>query len=86
MQQISKLLWCLGDGQLWLFRGEFSYPSGEQFSYYEYLWVLHLATETWEQAQVCFSACSELGRSLMFVWKTHAEQLLSLVHCSWAGL
>lgn len=36
-------------GQLWVFGGEFASPSGEQFYHYKDLWVLHLATKTWEQ-------------------------------------
>ncbi|KAL9839262.1 kelch domain-containing protein 4 isoform 2-T2 [Geothlypis trichas] len=36
-------------GQLWIFGGEFASPNGEQFYHYRDLWVLHLATKTWEQ-------------------------------------
>uniref|UniRef100_A0A8C5IKL0 Kelch domain containing 4 n=1 Tax=Junco hyemalis TaxID=40217 RepID=A0A8C5IKL0_JUNHY len=36
-------------GQLWIFGGEFASPNGEQFYHYKDLWVLHLATKTWEQ-------------------------------------
>ncbi|CAO2609676.1 Kelch domain-containing protein 4 [Lemmus lemmus] len=36
-------------GQLWVFGGEFASPDGEQFYHYKDLWVLHLATKTWEQ-------------------------------------
>lgn len=36
-------------GQLWVFGGEFASPNGEQFYHYKDLWVLHLATKTWEQ-------------------------------------
>ncbi|XP_010716506.1 kelch domain-containing protein 4 isoform X2 [Meleagris gallopavo] len=36
-------------GQLWVFGGEFASPSGEQFYHYKDLWVLHLASKTWEQ-------------------------------------
>ncbi|CAJ1057528.1 PREDICTED: kelch domain-containing protein 4 [Xyrichtys novacula] len=35
-------------GQLWVFGGEFASPNGEQFYHYKDLWVLHLATHTWE--------------------------------------
>ncbi|KAM9377321.1 kelch domain-containing protein 4 [Pholidichthys leucotaenia] len=35
-------------GQLWIFGGEFASPNGEQFYHYKDLWVLHLATLTWE--------------------------------------
>ncbi|XP_078005521.1 kelch domain-containing protein 4 isoform X4 [Phascolarctos cinereus] len=38
-----------GGGQLWVFGGEFASPDGEQFYHYKDLWVLHLATRTWEQ-------------------------------------
>ncbi|CAH7051553.1 Klhdc4 [Phodopus roborovskii] len=38
-----------GGGQLWVFGGEFASPDGEQFYHYKDLWVLHLATKTWEQ-------------------------------------
>ncbi|XP_061679168.1 kelch domain-containing protein 4 isoform X1 [Syngnathoides biaculeatus] len=37
-----------GGGQLWVFGGEFASPNGEQFYHYRDLWVLHLATNTWE--------------------------------------
>ncbi|XP_068595594.1 kelch domain-containing protein 4 [Brachionichthys hirsutus] len=37
-----------GGGQLWVFGGEFASPNGEQFYHYRDLWVLHLATHTWE--------------------------------------
>nr|XP_019960447.1 PREDICTED: kelch domain-containing protein 4 [Paralichthys olivaceus] len=37
-----------GGGQLWVFGGEFGSPNGEQFYHYKDLWVLHLATHTWE--------------------------------------
>ncbi|XP_049578194.1 kelch domain-containing protein 4 isoform X1 [Syngnathus scovelli] len=37
-----------GGGQLWVFGGEFASPNGEQFYHYKDLWVLHLATCTWE--------------------------------------
>ncbi|KAM6223821.1 kelch domain-containing protein 4 [Rhynchocyon petersi] len=40
-----------GGGQLWVFGGEFASPSGEQFYHYRDLWVLHLATKTWEQVR-----------------------------------
>lgn len=38
-----------GGGQLWVFGGEFASPNGEQFYHYKDLWVLHLATHTWEK-------------------------------------
>uniref|UniRef100_A0A667YXY8 Kelch domain containing 4 n=1 Tax=Myripristis murdjan TaxID=586833 RepID=A0A667YXY8_9TELE len=41
-----------GGGQLWLFGGEFASPDGEQFYHYKDLWVLHLATHTWENIKV----------------------------------
>ncbi|XP_051916843.1 kelch domain-containing protein 4 isoform X1 [Hippocampus zosterae] len=37
-----------GGGQLWVFGGEFASPNGDQFYHYKDLWVLHLATHTWE--------------------------------------
>uniref|UniRef100_A0A8C3YH69 Kelch domain containing 4 n=1 Tax=Catagonus wagneri TaxID=51154 RepID=A0A8C3YH69_9CETA len=40
-----------GGGQLWVFGGEFASPDGEQFYHYKDLWVLHLATKTWEQVR-----------------------------------
>uniref|UniRef100_A0A8C8ZEM7 Kelch domain containing 4 n=2 Tax=Prolemur simus TaxID=1328070 RepID=A0A8C8ZEM7_PROSS len=40
-----------GGGQLWVFGGEFASPDGEQFYHYRDLWVLHLATKTWEQVK-----------------------------------
>ncbi|XP_034282484.1 kelch domain-containing protein 4 isoform X1 [Pantherophis guttatus] len=40
-----------GGGQLWLFGGEFASPDGEQFYHYKDLWVLHLASRTWEQVK-----------------------------------
>uniref|UniRef100_A0A2K5S2U4 Kelch domain containing 4 n=1 Tax=Cebus imitator TaxID=2715852 RepID=A0A2K5S2U4_CEBIM len=40
-----------GGGQLWVFGGEFASPNGEQFYHYKDLWVLHLATKTWEQVK-----------------------------------
>ncbi|KAF5914979.1 hypothetical protein HPG69_016268 [Diceros bicornis minor] len=41
-----------GGGQLWIFGGEFASPDGEQFYHYKDLWVLHLATKTWEQVRL----------------------------------
>eukprot|EP00069_Balaena_mysticetus_P005956 bmy_18287T0 len=41
-----------GGGQLWIFGGEFASPDGEQFYHYRDLWVLHLATKTWEQVSI----------------------------------
>ncbi|XP_037672356.1 kelch domain-containing protein 4 isoform X2 [Choloepus didactylus] len=40
-----------GGGQLWVFGGEFASPDGERFHHYRDLWVLHLATKTWEQVR-----------------------------------
>uniref|UniRef100_A0A3P8WB97 Kelch domain containing 4 n=1 Tax=Cynoglossus semilaevis TaxID=244447 RepID=A0A3P8WB97_CYNSE len=40
-----------GGGQLWVFGGEFASPNGEQFYHYKDLWVLHLATNTWENVK-----------------------------------
>ncbi|KAM4833961.1 kelch domain-containing protein 4 isoform 2-T3 [Thomomys bottae] len=57
-----------GGGQLWLFGGEFASPDGEQFYHYKDLWVLHLATRTWEQVR---SPGGPSGRSghRMVAWK-----------------
>nr|XP_011751701.1 kelch domain-containing protein 4 [Macaca nemestrina] len=57
-----------GGGQLWVFGGEFASPSGEQFYHYKDLWVLHLATKTWEQIK---STGGPSGRSghRMVAWK-----------------
>ncbi|XP_053304283.1 kelch domain-containing protein 4 [Spea bombifrons] len=49
-----------GGGQLWVFGGEFASPDGEQFYHYKDLWVLHLATKTWENIK---SAGGPSGRS-----------------------
>ncbi|XP_033075156.1 kelch domain-containing protein 4 isoform X1 [Trachypithecus francoisi] len=57
-----------GGGQLWVFGGEFASPNGEQFYHYKDLWVLHLATKTWEQVK---STGGPSGRSghRMVAWK-----------------
>ncbi|XP_006888923.1 PREDICTED: kelch domain-containing protein 4 [Elephantulus edwardii] len=57
-----------GGGQLWVFGGEFASPNGEQFYHYKDLWVLHLATKTWEQIR---STGGPSGRSghRMVAWK-----------------
>uniref|UniRef100_A0A8B9XA13 Kelch domain containing 4 n=1 Tax=Bos mutus grunniens TaxID=30521 RepID=A0A8B9XA13_BOSMU len=57
-----------GGGQLWIFGGEFASPDGEQFYHYKDLWVLHLATKTWEQVR---SPGGPSGRSghRMVAWK-----------------
>ncbi|XP_015863950.1 kelch domain-containing protein 4 isoform X2 [Peromyscus maniculatus bairdii] len=57
-----------GGGQLWIFGGEFASPDGEQFYHYKDLWVLHLATKTWEQIR---STGGPSGRSghRMVAWK-----------------
>ncbi|MEQ2306524.1 kelch domain containing 4 [Ameca splendens] len=47
-------------GQLWVFGGEFASPNGEQFYHYKDLWVLHLATHTWENIK---APGGPLGRS-----------------------
>ncbi|KAK2841873.1 hypothetical protein Q5P01_012073 [Channa striata] len=43
-----------GGGQLWVFGGEFASPNGEQFYHYKDLWVLHLATHTWENIKYVY--------------------------------
>ncbi|XP_024591300.1 kelch domain-containing protein 4 isoform X1 [Neophocaena asiaeorientalis asiaeorientalis] len=57
-----------GGGQLWIFGGEFASPDGEHFYHYRDLWVLHLATRTWEQVR---SPGGPSGRSghRMVAWK-----------------
>uniref|UniRef100_A0A9L0RBJ9 Kelch domain containing 4 n=1 Tax=Equus caballus TaxID=9796 RepID=A0A9L0RBJ9_HORSE len=57
-----------GGGQVWIFGGEFASPDGEQFYHYKDLWVLHLATRTWEQVR---SPGGPSGRSghRMVAWK-----------------
>lgn len=40
-----------GEGQMFVFGGEFTSPSGEQFHHYKDLWVLHLGEMKWEQIQ-----------------------------------
>ncbi|XP_053410495.1 kelch domain-containing protein 4 isoform X1 [Nycticebus coucang] len=57
-------------GQLWIFGGEFASPDGEQFYHYKDLWVLHLATKSWEQVK---STGGPSGRSghRMVAWKRH---------------
>lgn len=53
-----------GGGQLWVFGGEFASPNGEQFYHYKDLWVLHLATHTWE--------------NIKYAWKLAITMLIML--------
>ncbi|XP_058135587.1 kelch domain-containing protein 4 isoform X2 [Dasypus novemcinctus] len=57
-----------GGGQLWVFGGEFASPDGEQFYHYKDLWVLHLATRTWEQVRSTGGPSSRSGHR-MVAWK-----------------
>ncbi|XP_076989363.1 kelch domain-containing protein 4 isoform X2 [Tamandua tetradactyla] len=57
-----------GGGQLWVFGGEFASPDGEQFYHYRDLWVLHLATKTWEQVKSTGGPSSRSGHR-MVTWK-----------------
>ncbi|XP_051830766.1 kelch domain-containing protein 4 isoform X1 [Antechinus flavipes] len=55
-------------GQLWVFGGEFASPDGEQFYHYKDLWVLHLATRTWEQIKATGGPSGRSGHR-MVPWK-----------------
>ncbi|XP_020844864.1 kelch domain-containing protein 4 isoform X3 [Phascolarctos cinereus] len=57
-----------GGGQLWVFGGEFASPDGEQFYHYKDLWVLHLATRTWEQIKATGGPSGRSGHR-MVRWK-----------------
>ncbi|KAB0343482.1 hypothetical protein FD754_020408 [Muntiacus muntjak] len=57
-----------GGGQLWIFGGEFASPDGEQFYHYKDLWVLHLATKTWEQVRSPGGPSGQSGHR-MVAWK-----------------
>uniref|UniRef100_A0A667H636 Kelch domain containing 4 n=1 Tax=Lynx canadensis TaxID=61383 RepID=A0A667H636_LYNCA len=57
-----------GGGQLWIFGGEFASPDGEQFYHYKDLWVLHLATKTWEQVRATGGPSGRSGHR-MVAWK-----------------
>ncbi|OXB78415.1 UNVERIFIED_CONTAM: hypothetical protein H355_009186 [Colinus virginianus] len=52
-------------GQLWVFGGEFASPSGEQFYHYKDLWVLHLATKTWEQIKASGGPSGRSGHRMV---------------------
>ncbi|NXK87311.1 KLDC4 protein, partial [Formicarius rufipectus] len=52
-------------GQLWIFGGEFASPSGEQFYHYKDLWVLHLATKTWEQIRASGGPSGRSGHRMV---------------------
>ncbi|XP_058530715.1 kelch domain-containing protein 4 [Ochotona princeps] len=59
-----------GGGQLWVFGGEFASPDGEQFYHYKDLWVLHLATKTWEQVKATGGPSGRSGHR-MVAWRRH---------------
>ncbi|XP_030313513.1 kelch domain-containing protein 4 isoform X2 [Calypte anna] len=52
-------------GQLWVFGGEFASPNGEQFYHYKDLWVLHLATKTWEQIKASGGPSGRSGHRMV---------------------
>ncbi|KAJ7413778.1 Kelch domain-containing protein 4 [Willisornis vidua] len=52
-------------GQLWIFGGEFASPNGEQFYHYKDLWVLHLATKTWEQIKASGGPSGRSGHRMV---------------------
>ncbi|XP_062817561.1 kelch domain-containing protein 4 isoform X1 [Anolis carolinensis] len=54
-----------GGGQLWVFGGEFASPNGEQFYHYKDLWVLHLATKTWEQIKASGAPSGRSGHRMV---------------------
>ncbi|XP_066493382.1 kelch domain-containing protein 4 [Tiliqua scincoides] len=54
-----------GGGQLWLFGGEFASPDGEHFYHYKDLWVLHLATKTWEQIKASGGPSGRSGHRMV---------------------
>ncbi|KAM4614462.1 kelch domain-containing protein 4 [Discoglossus pictus] len=53
-------------GQLWIFGGEFASPNGEQFYHYKDLWVLHLATKTWEQIKATGGPSGRSGHRMVY--------------------
>ncbi|XP_061450216.1 kelch domain-containing protein 4 [Rhineura floridana] len=54
-----------GGGQLWVFGGEFASPDGEQFYHYKDLWVLHLASKTWEQIKATGGPSGRSGHRMV---------------------
>ncbi|XP_056137998.1 kelch domain-containing protein 4 [Lampris incognitus] len=54
-----------GGGQLWVFGGEFASPDGEQFYHYKDLWVLHLATRTWENIKAAGGPSGRSGHRMV---------------------
>ncbi|CAL8358567.1 unnamed protein product [Lota lota] len=54
-----------GGGQLWVFGGEFASPDGEQFYHYKDLWVLHLATHTWENIKATGAPSGRSGHRMV---------------------
>lgn len=53
-------------GQIWVFGGEFASPDGEQFYHYKDLWVLHLATKTWEQIKATGGPSGRSGHRMVY--------------------
>ncbi|KAM9754279.1 kelch domain-containing protein 4 [Menidia menidia] len=54
-----------GGGQLWVFGGEFASPNGEQFYHYKDLWVLHLATNVWENIKAAGGPSGRSGHRMV---------------------
>ncbi|XP_048461681.1 kelch domain-containing protein 4 isoform X1 [Rhincodon typus] len=52
-------------GQLWVFGGEFASPNGEQFYHYKDLWVLYLASRTWEQIKATGGPSGRSGHRMV---------------------
>lgn len=56
-------------GELWIFGGEHSTPSGMQFYHYKDLWVYNLAQKTWTKVEPAGSAPSPRSGHRMTVMK-----------------
>lgn len=54
LSSLQAVVVSQGGGQIWVFGGEFASPNGEQFYHYKDLWVLHLATHTWENIKYVY--------------------------------
>ncbi|XP_037076977.1 LOW QUALITY PROTEIN: kelch domain-containing protein 4-like [Pollicipes pollicipes] len=59
----------LGGGQLWLFGGEFSSPSGEQFHHYRDLWCLHTNARRWEKISAAGGPSARSGHRMVYYQK-----------------
>ncbi|XP_037076978.1 kelch domain-containing protein 4-like [Pollicipes pollicipes] len=59
----------LGGGQLWLFGGEFSSPSGEQFHHYRDLWCLHTSARRWEKISAAGGPSARSGHRMVYYQK-----------------